>query len=253
MEFPFKFGNLNDIFARIFKLIININVSWKNKMGIFYAVAKGNQIGIFVSSIVLKRSVIDYPGSIYDVFDDLEEAQDYLSRFEDSKIDISLKMKTEQECLKSINFRKCFVVYVVTENFRGKEYYGMYVKKKEGDVEFIFETKKSSTKTLTEIDGILSIIERFEEKEITLYTQNIRVVDLYNKFLPQWEKTNWKIKNKSREFELMRILSETIGDRKVQIKKSLNSTLSGIEKSKLMCRKEIIKIKNKEKEVRVHL
>lgn len=215
-------------------------------MGIFYAVAKGNKTGIFLKSSTLRKSICDHPGPIFGSFNTRSEAERYLSNYRKKNTTFDFPQE-ESKRVKNINFKNCSVIYIITEHFQGNQYYGIFIKNKNDSTDYIFNPSKlqvnSSIRTLTEIQGIRSIIENFEE--ITIYTQNQKLVNLYNKFLPVWKKENWEISDEPIEFNHIRDLSESIGNRNVQIKKLVNPESSeNLKNLRSFCSNEINKMKN---------
>lgn len=196
-------------------------------MTIFYAIVKGNKQGICSNSSTLCKSICNYPGPVYDVFNTREEAETYILNYSKENLIYELPVK-ESEKLKNVNFKKCSVIYIITEYFQGNQYYGILVNKKNGSSDYIFNPSNlqvnSSIKTLTELQAIMGIVDGFED--ITIYTQNQKFVDLYNKFLPIWKKENWKILDEPVEFNYIKDFSKAIGDRNVQIKKLENIEIS---------------------------
>jgi len=215
-------------------------------MTIFYAVVKGNKQGICTNSSTLYKSICNYSGPVYDVFNTRQEAENYILNYLKKNLNFESPFEEESKKLKNINFKKCSVIYITTEYFQGNQYYGILINNKNGSSDYIFNPSKlqvnSSIKTLTEIQGIRSIIENFED--ITIYTQNQKFVDLYTKFLPTWKKENWKIIDEPVEFNHIKNFSEAIGDKNVQIKKLTNlETSEPFKNLKAYCSDQINKMK----------
>lgn len=220
------------------KIILKINVSCKKiTMTLYYAVAKGNQAGIFTTSLDLKKSIVGYPGAMFQMFSNEDDAKSFLQSFEKNIqiIHTRSEVKTEDDCIRLINIRKCFVVYITTENYKGKEFYKLLIKNKDDKIIFNFghsEDMKPTSKTSAEICGIMFVLEKFDEP-VTFYTQNRRVVDLCNKFLPLWKKMDWDVTNPPPDFELIQNLANKIENRKVEIKSLLNASLPEMKKLKM--------------------